>query len=152
VRKSTLKLLAQLFLRRKEEPMASVNYVAAVGRLLMAAIFLSSGFHKLLTPDQTQAYIEAAHIPLPGVAYWATTAIETIGGLCLVLGLATRFAALILAAFSIAAAVVFHSNFSDQSQFINFMKNLAIAGGLLQVVAFGSGGLAITHRRRKSFP
>ncbi len=73
---------------------------------------------------------------------------ELIGGTFLVLGLATRFAAVVLAVFTLAAAVFFHTNFTDQNQFIHFMKNLAIAGGLLQAVAFGSGGLAITHRRR----
>ena len=128
--------------------MASVNYISAVGRLLMAAIFLASGFHKLLTPEQTQAYIASANIPQPVAAYWATVAVEVIGGACLALGLATRFAALVLAVFSLAAAAFFHTNFADQNQFTNFMKNLAMAGGLLQVVAFGSGGLAITHRRR----
>ncbi len=129
--------------------MASVSYIAAIGRIMMAAIFLSSGFHKLLTPSDTQAYIAAAHIPAPVAAYWLAAAVEVIGGVCLVLGIATRFAAIALAIFTILAAIGFHTNFPDQAQFINFMKNIAIAGGLLQVVAFGSGGLAITHRRRR---
>jgi putative oxidoreductase len=126
---------------------ASVNYVSAIGRLMMAAIFLSSGFHKLLAPEQTQAYIASADLPSPMIAYWGATAIEVIGGLCLLLGLATRAAALVLAGFSVLAAVLFHTKFADPNQFIHFMKNIAIAGGLLQVVAFGAGGLAITGRR-----
>ena len=130
--------------------MASVNYIAALGRLMIAAIFLASGFHKLLTPAETQAYISSAGLPDPVAVYWATAAVETIGGACLAIGLATRFAALILAGFSLAAAVVFHTNFTDANQFNNFMKNVAMAGGLLQVVAFGSGGLAITHKRRRT--
>ncbi len=128
--------------------MASVNYIAALGRLMMAAIFLASGFNKLLTPEQTQTYFTALHMPQPVAVYWIATAVEVIGGVCLALGLATRYAALALAVFTLAAAAAAHSNFSDQNQFIHFMKNLAIAGGLLQVFAFGSGGLAITHRRR----
>jgi putative oxidoreductase len=114
----------------------------------MAAIFLASGFHKLLTPAETQAYIASAGLPNPVAVYWATAAVELIGGTFLVLGLATRFAALALAGFTLAAAVIFHTHFTDQNQFVHFMKNVALAGGLLQVVAFGSGGLAITHRRR----
>jgi putative oxidoreductase len=128
--------------------MTGANYVAALGRLLMAAIFLWSGFHKFQSPAETQAYIASANLPMPAVAYWVATAVEIIGGICLVLGLATRPAALILAGYTLAAAAFFHAKFGDQNQFIHFMKNLAITGGLLQVVAFGSGGLAITHRRR----
>jgi len=75
--------------------------------------------------------------------------VELIGGTFPVLGLATRFAVLVLAGFTLAAAVFFHTHFTDQNQFVHFMKNMAVAGGLLQAVAFGSGGLAITHRRRR---
>jgi putative oxidoreductase len=128
--------------------MTSINYVAAIGRLMMAAIFLSSGFRKLLTPDQTQAFLTSLHMPQPVAAYWIATAVELIGGVCLVLGLGTRYAALALAIFTLAAGIAVHSNFSDQNQFIHFMKNIAIAGGLLQVFAFGSGGLAILRSRR----
>jgi putative oxidoreductase len=128
--------------------MASVNYIAALGRIMMSAIFIASAFHKLLTPAETQAYIAAAGLPDPVAVFWVSTAVELIGGICLLIGLATRFAALILAGFVLAAAVLFHANISDRNQFNHFMKNVAMAGGLLQVVAFGSGGLALTHRRR----
>ncbi|MGO8778390.1 MAG: DoxX family protein [Rhodomicrobium sp.] len=128
--------------------MRSVNFTAAIGRYLIAAIFLVSGIHKLITPTETQAYIAAAGLP-PVPAFWAAAAVEVIGGAFLALGIATRFAALFLAAFTLLAAAFFHSNFTDPNQFNHFMKNLAIAGGLLQVVAFGSGGLAITRSKPK---
>ncbi len=128
--------------------MKSVNFLATIGRILLAAIFLASGIHKLLTPTETQAYIAAAGLP-PVPAFWTAAAVEVIGGTFLLLGVATRFAALVLAAFTIAAAAFFHANFTDPNQFNHFMKNLAIAGGLLQVTAFGSGGLAITHSKRE---
>ena len=125
----------------------SANYTAALGRLLLAGIFLASGFQKVLTPEQTQAYIVSSSIPqaMAVYAYWTAVTVELLGGLCLVLGFATGLAALILAAFTIAAAIAFHNNFGDQNQLIHFMKNLAIAGGLLQVTAFGSGGVAVGH-------
>jgi putative oxidoreductase len=129
--------------------MASVNYVAAIGRLMMSAIFLASSFEKLLKPTETQAFI-GQHLPEPVALFWISTMVELIGGISLLIGLGTRFAALILAVFTVAAAVFFHTNFTDNNQFLHFMKDLAIAGGLLQVAAFGSGGLAVTHKRRGS--
>jgi putative oxidoreductase len=129
--------------------MTNINYLAAIGRLLMAAIFISSGFHKLLTPTETQAYIASAGLPDPALFFWATALVELIGGIFLLLGIATRYAAFVLAAFTLGAAVIFHRQFNDPNQVNHFMKNLAMVGGLLQVVAFGSGGLAITHRVRR---
>jgi putative oxidoreductase len=123
----------------------SSKYIAALGRLALAAIFLASGIQKLLTPEQTQSYIASANIPQPFIAYWASTAVEVLGGLSVALGFAPRIGALVLAVFSVAAAIIFHTNFGDQNQMIHFMKDIAIAGGLLQVVAFGSGGLAIAN-------
>jgi putative oxidoreductase len=73
--------------------------------------------------------------------------VEVGGGILLLLGYQTRLAALVLAIFSIAAAICFHHNFADQNQMINFMKNLAMAGGLLQVVAFGAGSLSLDAKR-----
>jgi putative oxidoreductase len=121
----------------------SSKYIAALGRLALAAIFLASGIQKLITPEQTQSYIASANIPQPFVAYWASAAVEVLGGLAVALGVATRVGAFVLAAFCIAAALIFHTNFGDQNQMIHFMKDIAIAGGLLQVVAFGSGGFGL---------
>ena len=72
------------------------------------------------------------------------------GGLLLVVGYRVRPAALALAAFSLATAVSFHSNFADQNQMIHFLKNVMMAGGLLQTAAFGAGAISIEQWRRKS--
>ena len=72
------------------------------------------------------------------------------GGLVLVVGYCVRPAALALAALSLATAVSFHSNFADQNQMIHFLKNVMMAGGLLQVAAFGAGAFSIEQWRRKS--
>ena len=126
---------------------ARASYVAALGRLLLAVIFLISGVGKILAPAMTQGYIAAAGLPLPVVAYLVATAVEVGGSILLILGSQTKLAALALAIFSVAAAVGFHHDFADQDQLIHFLKNIAMAGGLLQVAAFGPGTLSIDARR-----
>lgn len=71
---------------------------------------------------------------------------EVGGGLLLIVGYQARIAAAALAVFTVLAAVFFHNSFADQNQMIHFMKNLAITGGLLQVIAFGAGALSLDNR------
>ena len=117
------------------------------GRILMAAIFIMSGIGKISAPAATMGYISAMGLPFPAVALAGAIGIEVIGGLLLVLGLYTRPVALALAAFSIVTGLVFHNAIGDQNQMIHLMKNLAMAGGLLQVAAFGAGSLSLDARR-----
>jgi putative oxidoreductase len=116
-----------------------------VGRILLSVIFILSGVEKVLGPDHTIAYMNSAAYPIPApeIMVWVVAAIEILGGLCVLLGLFSRYAALLLAAFSVAAAILFHSNFSDQIQLIMFLKNLAMAGGLLLLYANGPGPLVL---------
>ncbi|MGO4711373.1 DoxX family protein [Bradyrhizobium sp. 2TAF24] len=123
------------------------TYVPALGRLLLAAIFLLSGVGKVFAPGATQGYIAAAGLPAPFLAYLVAVAVEVVGGALLVLGYQTRAVALVLAVFTLATAFGFHHNFAEQNQMIHFMKNLAITGGLLQVVAFGAGAFSLDGRR-----
>jgi putative oxidoreductase len=74
--------------------------------------------------------------------------VEIVGGAALVLGYRARLAAAILAAFTVTAAVAFHSDLADQNQFVYFFKNIAMTGGLLQVVAFGAGSFSLDARAR----
>ncbi|MDP9423989.1 MAG: DoxX family protein [Pseudomonadota bacterium] len=120
--------------------------VALVGRILLATIFVMSGAAKLADPAGTIGYIGAAGLPLAPVAYAGAVAIELGGGIALILGYRTRIVAATLALFSLLAAMGFHSAFADQNQMIHFMKNVAMAGGLLQVVAFGGGRLSLDAR------
>lgn len=122
----------------------------AIGRMLMAAIFLLSGVGKVAAPGATMAYIASAGLPVPALALVVAVIIEVGGGILLVLGYQTRIAALIMAGFTVATAVGFHNNFADQGQMINFMKNLAMTGGLLQVVAFGAGGFSLDARHSRT--
>jgi putative oxidoreductase len=125
---------------------------ALLGRLLMSAIFLISGVGKLMAPGATQGYIGAAGLPAPELAYWVAVVVEVAGGVLLVLGYQTRTVAAALALFTLAAAIGFHAQFGDQNQFIHFLKNLAITGGLLQVLAFGAGAYSLDARSSGETP
>lgn len=124
----------------------SNDALALVARILLATIFLLSGLAKLADPAGTAAYVASAGLPAPQLAAWGAAALETLGGLALITGYRARPAALALAGFSLVAALAFHSKFADQNQMIHFMKNIAIAGGLLQLAITGPGGLALGRR------
>jgi putative oxidoreductase len=117
-----------------------------VGRILIAAIFVLSGFSKLTAPAGTIAYIQAAGLPAPTLAHAVALTVELGGGLLLIAGFRTRIVAAILTLFAFATAFGFHHDFADQNQFIHFFKNVAMAGGLLQVVAFGGGRFSLDQR------
>jgi len=126
----------------------ATDFAAAAGRLLIAAIFLLSGFAKLADPAGTAGYIQSVGLPLANLGVAAAAAVELIGGALLVLGYRARLAAAALALFSLATAVFFHSALGDQNQFIHFFKNVAMAGGLLQVIALGAGRFSLDARSR----
>ncbi len=117
-----------------------------LGRLLLVIIFLS-GFGKVADPAGTIQYITSHGVPLPQVAYLLAIAAELGGGLLILVGYQTRLVAAAMALFCVASAAFFHNDFSDQGQMINFLKNIAIAGGFLQLVAHGAGVLSIDNRR-----
>ena len=125
----------------------STTYLPTVGRLLLAAIFLISGVGKMLDPAGTIGYIGAVGLPLPELGYLLAVVVEIGGGLLLIAGYRTRLVAVSLAVFTVAAAIFFHNQFADQNQLIHFLKNIAIAGGLLQVAAFGAGRFSLDSRR-----
>jgi putative oxidoreductase len=118
-----------------------------VGRTGIAAIFVLSGLSKLAAPAGTIAYIQSAGLPLPQLGLAIALLVELVGGLALILGFRTRLVAGILAAFSIVTALAFHFDLGDQNQFIHFFKNVAIAGGLLNVIALGGGAWSLDARR-----
>jgi putative oxidoreductase len=121
---------------------------ALIGRVLLSVIFILSGFSKLAAPAMMIGYIGSVGLPLPQVALAVAIIVEVGGGLALIAGYRTRTVAAVLAAFSVFTALAFHSALADQNQFIHFFKNIAMAGGLLQVVAFGAGRFSLDARRR----
>ena len=116
----------------------------AAGRFLLALLFLLSGLGKLGAYGATAAYMSANGVP--GALLPAVIAIEVLGALTIILGWKTRVSAVFLAGFSVLTALTFHNNFADQIQMIMFFKNLAIAGGLLLLVANGAGPLSLDGR------
>jgi putative oxidoreductase len=118
-----------------------------VARLLMSLIFIISGWSKLVGYSGTQGYFASMGIPLPALVTPLVILIELGGGLALLFGFKARWAAAVLALFSIGSALVAHTNFADANQMNNFMKNLAMAGGFLLFVKYGAGAPAIDAQR-----
>lgn len=118
------------------------------GRILIALIFITAGYGKIGGYAGTQGYMAAMGVP--GALLPLVILTELGGGALLVLGLFTRYAAIVLAAFTVLTAVLFHANSADQMQQIMFMKNLAIAGGFLFLVANGAGTISLDHRFGRS--
>jgi putative oxidoreductase len=122
------------------------HYLPALGRLLLATIFLISGLSKLAAPAATIGYIGSTGAPFPTIGYAIAVAVELGGGLLILLGYKTRVVAAVMAVFAVATAFMFHHAFGDQNQMIHFLKNIAIAGGFLQIVAFGAGSFSLDAR------
>jgi putative oxidoreductase len=120
-------------------------YLHLTGRILLALIFILSGIGKIPDPASTAGYMESMGVP--GILIWPTILLEILGGIAIVLGFQTRIAAFALAVFTIAAAVIFHSNFADQMQMIMFLKNISIAGGLLLLAASGALSFGVDCRK-----
>ena len=117
------------------------NFGVLLGRVGLALIFILSGWSKIAGYDGTQQYMEAMGVS--GVLLPLVIVVELGGGLAILGGLATRWAALGLAGFTLLAAVLFHANLGDQNQFISFMKNVAIAGGFLVLATQGAGRFSV---------
>jgi putative oxidoreductase len=129
--------------------MNATRYIPFAGRVLIGVPFALSGLSKLAAIGPTTEMIRAAGLPFPTLALALSVVVELGGGLLLVAGFQTRIAAAVLALFSLATAVSFHSNFADQNQMIHFLKNVMMAGGLLQIVAFGAGAFSMDNRGAK---
>lgn len=129
------------------------NPLALLGRLLIAALFLPSGLSKIAGFAGTVGYVASQGLPAPTLLAAVAVVVEVGFTLLLVLGWGTRWVALGMAVFTVLAGVLFHNFWAapaDQvmMQTINFYKNIAIAGGLLFVAAFGPGALSVDARRR----
>jgi putative oxidoreductase len=129
------------------------NYLPALGRLLLCGLFIWAGYGKLMDPSGTAKFFAAMGIPAPGLMVWVTIIVELVGGLAILLGLQARLAAVVLALWSLvtgfavhlAAATSLTDPMAAYDNMIHFYKNLALAGGLLYVVAYGAGALSVDN-------
>lgn len=129
------------------------NPLSLAGRILLAYLFLPAGIGKITGFAGTVGYIASVGLPLPQVAAAIAVVVEIVGGIALIVGFGTRFAALALAAFTLVASILFHNYWSfpaDQQmmQQLMFIKNIAVVGGLLTLAAWGAGKWSLDARRK----
>ncbi|MBN9461590.1 MAG: DoxX family protein [Burkholderiales bacterium] len=127
------------------------KYAPLIGRLGLAWLFVPAGLGKIAGFSGTAGYIASKGLPMPTVLAAIALLVELLGGLAILVGFKTRWAAAALALFTVAAAVFFHNYWAlpaDQAmmQQINFNKNIGIAGGLLFLVAWGAGAFSLDQR------
>jgi putative oxidoreductase len=133
-------------------PNAPQNLLSLAGRILLALLFLPAGIGKITGFAGTVGYITSAGLPMPQIAAVIALSIEIVGGVALIAGLGTRFAALVLAVFTLLATISFHNFWAapaeqQMMQQIMFFKNTAVIGGLLTLAAWGAGAWSVDARR-----
>jgi len=120
--------------------------LALLGRVLMSVIFVWGGYRKLMAPAATMAMFTHYHLPAVGAVYALAVAVELAGGALILLGWKTRLVAPVVAVWCLATAVVAHWHPDDTTQMINFMKNLCMAGGFLQLAVYGAGRFSVDRQ------
>ncbi|MCU7372130.1 DoxX family protein [Paucibacter sp. O1-1] len=135
-------------------PATLTSALSLAGRVLLALIFVLAGPGKLANPAGTAAYMASSGLPANHLLALAVGAFELLAGLALIIGFQTRWAALALAGFTLVASFLFHAFWAlpaeqQMMQQLLFMKNIALAGGLLVLAAHGAGALSLDARRRR---
>lgn len=120
------------------------TYVPLVARIFIGLLFVVAGFGKLGDVAGFTGYLTSGG--LPAILAWPTIALELLGGIALIVGFQTRIVAVLLAGFTLLAALLYHFQPADQMQMTMFLKNLAIAGGLFLLFANGAGAVAVDKR------
>ncbi|MEF8816447.1 MAG: DoxX family protein [Salinibacter sp.] len=115
------------------------TYTPPVARALLGLIFVASGANKVAAFEGTQQYMAEYGMPATALLLGGAIVVEVAGGLSVILGYKSRIGAAALILFLIPATLIFHTDFSQQTQVIMFLKNLSIMGGLLLLMAHGPG-------------
>ena len=113
------------------------------GRLLLSALFLIEGIGKISMQEDVIMYME--NYGVPGILFVPATILEILFPLFLIVGYKTKWAASIMALFTFVVAIIFHTDFSEGMQMIFFLKDIAIAGGFMIIVAYGPGKISLDH-------
>jgi putative oxidoreductase len=122
------------------------TYLLPLARLLMSSLFIWEGVQQLRNLGGTAQYFATLHIPIPDVSVWVSIAVHLLGGLAVLVGFQTRWAAAVLVLLCLGTGFGVHLPVGDLGNMINFYKNLVMAGGFLYVVAFGAGAVSIDGR------
>jgi putative oxidoreductase len=122
------------------------DYLPALARLLMCSLFIWDGVLQLRNPVGTADYFASLHVPSPQIAVWVSIAVHLLGGIGILVGFMTRWAAALLILLCLGTAFGIHLPAGDMANMINFYKNLVMTGGLLYVIAFGPGAMSLDQR------
>ncbi len=121
-----------------------MQIIEVLGRIFLSTIFLLEGINKIFNYEGTIEFMESFNVPeflaIP------TIILEILFPLLLIIGYQTKISALVLAIFTLATALIFHTDFTNQMQLISFLKNFAIAGGFLIIFVNGAGKYSIDHK------
>jgi putative oxidoreductase len=128
---------------------ASKDVSLLAARVLLGALFIVAGLGKLADVQGFIGYMTSGGVP--AILAWPVIALEVLGGLAILAGFQTRITAIVLAAFTILAAVLFHFVPADQMQMTMFLKNFAIAGGFLALANIGAGRYSVDARVGPTF-
>ena len=113
-----------------------LNFIDLVGRVFISSVFLLSGYNKIFSFDATMSWMEGFGVP--GFLLWPTIILEILLPLFIIIGYQTKLSATVLAIFSLATAIIFHSDFNNQMQIIAFLKNLCLAAGFMFIAIHGT--------------
>ncbi len=118
------------------------TYLLPLARLLMASLFIWEGVVQLRNPADTAEFFASVGVPLPAVSIWISMAVHILGGLAILVGFQTRWAAAVLAGLCLGTAFGVHLPAGSQDDMIHFYKNLVMAGGFFYVISFGAGAFS----------
>jgi putative oxidoreductase len=121
-----------------------------LARLLISLIFLWSGLQKILHFSATQQYMAMQKMPVTALLLIGAIIVEIGGGLAIFFGFKTKWAALIIALYLIPTTLIFHGHVADQTQLVQFLKNLTTIGGLLMLTAFDGGRFSVDAPKKKA--
>ena len=120
------------------------NLLDLVGRIFISLIFLLSGINKIGNYEGTVGWMES--IGMPGILLIPAIILEIVAPILIMIGYKVKISAALLSVFCVATAIIFHSDLSDQMQFISFMKNIGLAGGFLFIVVNGAKDFSLDKK------
>ena len=120
-----------------------MHIIEFIGRLFLSALFLIEGFGKISMQEEVIIYMEDYSVP--GILFLPALIVEILFPLLLIVGYKTKCTASIMALFTFAVAIIFHTNYSESMQLMLFLKDIAIAGGFMIVIAYGPGKISLDH-------